>query len=131
VHFKDLPCRWFADSKQGEKDKPSEVVLRRVFETYGEVRCVDIPMLDPYRKEMTMSAPAFSSVNSFSTFSQNLVFEAFVQYKEYVGFCKAMTSLKGMKMVYKEDGDKIFAASIKVCCVILGGSVLFDHIFSG
>ena len=31
------------------QDKPSEYVLKKVFETFGEVRCVDIPMLDPYR----------------------------------------------------------------------------------
>ncbi|ELU01381.1 hypothetical protein CAPTEDRAFT_44731, partial [Capitella teleta] len=113
VHFRDLPSRWFADSKGGG-DKPSEAVLRKVFETFGEVRCVDIPTLDPYRKEMTMSAPSFTSVKSFSTFSQDLVFEAFVQYKEYIGFCKAMTALKGMKLVFMETAERIFAASIKV-----------------
>jgi len=31
------------------KDKPSEYVLKKVFGTFGEIRAVDIPMLDPYR----------------------------------------------------------------------------------
>ena len=30
-------------------DKPSEFVLKKAFSTFGEVRIVDIPMLDPYR----------------------------------------------------------------------------------
>lgn len=132
VHLKDLPCRWFSEGTDGEKDKPSEAVLRKVFETFGEVRCVDIPMLDPYRKEMTMSAP--TSVQSFSTFGQDLLFEAYVQYKEYVGFCKAMNTLKGMKLVYREKEDRASAATIKVRKVLvwfgLPQEVMNIHVFS-
>jgi arginine/serine-rich splicing factor 17 len=56
IHFKALPTRWFASYHSKSKDKPCEQVLRRVFEGFGEIRCVDIPMLDPYRKEMSMTA---------------------------------------------------------------------------
>ena len=28
---------------------PSEYVLKKVFGTFGEIRCIDIPILDPYR----------------------------------------------------------------------------------
>ncbi len=74
IRFKDFPSRWFSNKKDKEKDKPNEYILKKVFETYGEIRCVDIPMLDPYRKEM-------SGIQSFSAFGQDLTFEAFVQYK--------------------------------------------------
>lgn len=35
------------------KDMPSEFVLRRVFESFGDVRCVDIPSTDRYRSQMS------------------------------------------------------------------------------
>jgi len=39
VHIKDLPCRWFANRKEKDRDRPSEFIVRKVFETFGEVRC--------------------------------------------------------------------------------------------
>lgn len=112
VHFKDLPTRWFASSR--ERDKPSEQILKKVYEPYGEIRCVDIPMLDPYRKEM-VSSQKTTAIQTF-TFGQDLTFDAFVQYKDYISFVKAMIALKGMKLMYreKEADGKAFTANIKV-----------------
>merc|ERR1711976_917686 len=59
----------------------------------------DIPMLDPYRHKMKKT---LSGINTFS-FGQDLVFEAYIQYKEYIGFVKAMNALKGMKLVTKTE----------------------------
>jgi arginine/serine-rich splicing factor 17 len=110
IHIRDLPCRWFANRKEKERDVPSEFIVRKVFETFGDVRCVDIPMLDPYRKEMTVPK---SSIQTFS-FGQDIVFEAFVQFCEYIGFVKAMSSLRGMKLLYKGEDGKALTANIKV-----------------
>ena len=90
--------------------KPSEHSFRRVFETFGEVRCIDIPMLDPYRNQMKSH---ISGVKMFSH-NQNMIFEAYVQYKEYFCFVKAMDALRGMKLVYKGSDGRTFSASIKV-----------------
>lgn len=109
IHFKDLPTRWFASYHSKTKDKPCEQVLRRVFEGFGEIRCVDIPMLDPYRKEMTSG----KSIQTFS-FGQDLTFEAFIQYKEYIGFMKAMDALRGMKLLYIGEDEKAYTATIKI-----------------
>ena len=52
ILIQNVPTKWFMNSYDRSgmaKDKPSEYVLKKVFETFGEVRCVDIPMLDPYR----------------------------------------------------------------------------------
>ena len=52
IHLQNLPTKWFVNhqDKSGvSKDKPSEFVLKRVFGTFGEIRAVDIPILDPYR----------------------------------------------------------------------------------
>lgn len=113
IHFKDLPTRWFAStSRHKDRDKPSEQILKTVFEGCGEIRCVDIPMLDPYRKEMVSSK---SGVIQTFSFGQDLIFEAFVQYKEYIGFVKAMDSLRGMKLLFMpDDEDKAYTANIKV-----------------
>ncbi|XP_029459113.1 LOW QUALITY PROTEIN: A-kinase anchor protein 17A [Rhinatrema bivittatum] len=107
IHLEGLPCKWFAVKDSGS-EKPSEEVLIKVFKTFGEIRNVDIPMLDPYREEMTG--------RNFHTFSfgGHLNFEAYVQYNEYVGFMKAMNALRGMKLMYKGEDGKAVACNIKV-----------------
>ena len=57
-----------------------------------------------------------SSISGIQTFhyGQELVFDAYIQYKEYIGFVKAMNSLKGMKLLFKDRyDDDIFVANIK------------------
>ena len=52
IHFENLPCKWFVNyqDKSGvAHDKPSEFVLKKTFQAFGDIRLVDIPMLDPYR----------------------------------------------------------------------------------
>ncbi|NXX38511.1 AK17A protein, partial [Tricholaema leucomelas] len=107
IHLEGLPCKWFA-AKDSGSEKPSEEVLIKVFKNFGEIRNVDIPMLDPYREEMTG--------RNFHTFSfgGHLNFEAYVQYQEYAGFIKAMNALRGMKLMYKGDDGKAVACNIKV-----------------
>uniref|UniRef100_J3S4J9 A-kinase anchor protein 17A-like n=1 Tax=Crotalus adamanteus TaxID=8729 RepID=J3S4J9_CROAD len=107
IHLEGLPCKWFALKDSGS-EKPSEEALIKVFSKFGEIRNVDIPMLDPYREEMTG--------RNFHTFSfgGHLNFEAYVQYEEYAGFIKAMNALRGMKLMYKGEDGKAVACNIKV-----------------
>ena len=63
-----------------------------------------------------------SSISGIQTFSfgQGLVFDAFVQFKEYIGFVKAMNSLKGMKLLYKDrHEDRAWTADIEVSTAYL------------
>ncbi|XP_026232994.1 A-kinase anchor protein 17A [Anabas testudineus] len=108
IHLEGLPCRWFSQKDSQYPDRPSEEVLIAVFQTFGKVRNVDIPMLDPYREEMLDK--------NFSTFSfgGHLNFEAYVQYQEYCGFTKAMDTLRAMKLMLKGDDGKAVACNIKV-----------------
>lgn len=107
IHLEGLPCKWFAPRDSGS-EKPSEDVLVKVFEKFGDIRHVDIPMLDPYREEMTG--------RNFHTFSfgGHLNFEAYVQYREYAGFIQAMSALRGMKLMFKGEDGKAVACNIKV-----------------
>nr|XP_056717989.1 A-kinase anchor protein 17A [Euleptes europaea] len=107
IHLEGLPCKWFPQKDSGS-EKPSEEVLIKVFSKFGDIRNVDIPMLDPYREEMTG--------RNFHTFSfgGHLNFEAYVQYQEYAGFIKAMNALRGMKLMFKGEDGKAVACNIKV-----------------
>ena len=53
-----------------------------------------------------------SSLNTFA-FGQDELFEAYIQFQEYIGFVKCMTAFKGMKLVFKK-GDQAWAAGIQV-----------------
>lgn len=108
IHLEGLPCRWFSQKDSPFPDRPSEDVLIAVFQTFGKVRNVDIPMLDPYREEMLDK-----NFNTFS-FGGHLNFEAYVQFQEYGGFTKAMDTLRSMKLMLKGDDGKAVACNIKV-----------------
>ncbi|XP_045642745.1 A-kinase anchor protein 17B-like [Ursus americanus] len=106
IYFEGLPCKWFAP-KGSSGEKPCEEILRVVFESFGKIKNVDIPMLDPYREVMTGG--------NFGGFSFGLqTFEAFIQYQESTDFEKAMESLRGMKLMLKGDDGKALACNIKV-----------------
>ncbi|XP_061454243.1 A-kinase anchor protein 17B-like isoform X2 [Rhineura floridana] len=107
IHLEGLPCKWFA-VKGSDSESPSEDVLRAVFENFGKIKNIDIPMLDPYREEMVGG-----SMNNF-TFRGLRTFDAFVQYQESTSFSKAMETLKGMKLMFKGDDGKALACNIKV-----------------
>ncbi|XP_058052683.1 A-kinase anchor protein 17B-like isoform X2 [Ahaetulla prasina] len=106
VYLEGLPCKWFAP-KGSDSETPSEEVLRAVFGTFGEIKNIDIPMLDPYREEMVGR-----SRNHF-VFRGMRSFEAFVQYQEPESFARAMEALKGMKLMFKGDDGKALACNIK------------------
>ncbi|XP_054471336.1 A-kinase anchor protein 17A isoform X2 [Anoplopoma fimbria] len=108
IHLEGIPCRWFSQKDSPYPDRPSEDVLIAVFEKFGKVRNVDIPMLDPYREEMLDK-----NFNTFS-FGGHLNFEAYVQFQEYCGFTKAMDTLRSMKLMLKGDDGKAVACNIKV-----------------
>ena len=89
-------CRFvnYNDKSGLASDKPSEFVLKKAFSTFGEVRIVDIPMLDPYRSWITIflysinhlpfhrhkMKKGVAGIKTFS-FGQDLVFDAFIQFK--------------------------------------------------
>ncbi|KAM4558571.1 A-kinase anchor protein 17A isoform 2-T2 [Odontesthes bonariensis] len=108
IHLEGLPCRWFSHKDSQYPDRPSEEVLTAVFQAFGKVRNVDIPMLDPYREDMLDK-----NFNTFS-FGGHLNYQAYVQYQEYCGFTKAMDTLRGMKLMLKGDDGKAVACNIKV-----------------
>lgn len=65
VHLSNLPIRWFCarEKQHDENVLPSESIFRRIFDKFGKVRAVDIPICDPYRKEMKTQ---MAGVHTFS-----------------------------------------------------------------
>lgn len=109
IVFSDLPIKWFSDSHSSDVSKPSEHVVKEVFESLGEIRCLDVPMLDRYQKDLNKSVGV---IKTFS-FSQDLTFETYIQFKDYVSFVKAMDTLRGKKLLYKSPDGQIFISPIK------------------
>ncbi|KAB0800319.1 hypothetical protein PPYR_06059 [Photinus pyralis] len=112
LHISNLPIKWFVPYHlSGEEDaKPSERMLYAIFEKFGTIRCVDIPICDPYRNKMKAEV---SGLQTF-TFDEAHYFEGYVQFKDYIGFTKAMDALRGMKLLHKEADDDAFAVNIVV-----------------
>lgn len=108
VVIKGLPSKWFSSQQSG--DKPCEETVISVFQHFGKVRRIDIPILDNYRQKITNSA------NEFQTFyfGSHLHFDAYIQYSQYQGFVAAMSSLKGMKLVRVSEEGRAAAANIQV-----------------
>lgn len=73
IHLSNLPIKWFCPRHQENDDsaKPSESIFKRIFEKFGDVRCVDIPICDPYRAQMKSH---MSGMQKFS-FDQEMYFE--------------------------------------------------------
>ena len=50
VHISDLPCKWFVEKHSSSAShKPSQEVVSDILSQFGDIRCMDIPILDPYR----------------------------------------------------------------------------------
>jgi len=111
IHITNLPIRWFCPRhlENDENVKPSENIFKRIFEKFGSVRCVDIPICDLYRSKMKTE---ITGMKTFS-FDNEVMFEGYVQFSEYVGFVKTMDEFRGMKLV-KKCGDKNQAVNIIV-----------------
>jgi arginine/serine-rich splicing factor 17 len=91
-----------------DKDnKASLEILQQVFSTFGEIRCCDIPQLDPFRISN-------GALGSSVPISQDTTFDAYVQFSEYIGFVKAMDACRNMKLMLIDDTNTAYTASIKV-----------------
>ncbi|GJQ82030.1 hypothetical protein Trydic_g6906 [Trypoxylus dichotomus] len=113
MHISNLPIRWFIPHHLlGEEDpRPSEKILYRIFEKFGRIRHVDIPICDPYRSKMKSQ---ISGLQTFS-FDDKDFFEGYVQFKDYLGFARAMDAFRGMKLLRKDaDFNEMYMVNIKV-----------------
>lgn len=109
VHLSGLPVEWFKDSSQTD-NLPSESAFRRAFERFGKIRRVDLPVCDPYRKQMKEH---MTGITKFS-FDSELYFEGYVQFSEYVAFVRAMDAFRGMKLAKKNRNREGTAVTIRV-----------------
>lgn len=73
IYISNLPIKWFAPRHMENESnvKPSENIFKRIFEKFGDVRSVDIPVCDPYRSQMKAH---MSGMKTFS-FENEMYFE--------------------------------------------------------
>lgn len=110
VHINGLPIKWFSDDNE---KAPSEALLLKIFKKWGTIRRIDVPAADQYRTRMRLG-------NNFNkhSFGDGIFFEVFIQFIEYMDFVKLMDSLRGMR-VMKKDDKSCLTAGIKVCGVVI------------
>ncbi|XP_029343655.1 A-kinase anchor protein 17A isoform X1 [Acyrthosiphon pisum] len=93
LHIENLPLEWLTEA--GEK-YPSENILKKIFNGFGEVARVDLPAADPSR--------VIHGVG---------ICDAYIQFRDYSAFAKAMNALRGNKLALITD-TKALTANIKV-----------------
>ncbi|RWS11976.1 hypothetical protein B4U79_09498 [Dinothrombium tinctorium] len=111
IHVENLPIKWFGD------DTPKAHILLKAFEVFGEIRRFHIPLLDELNNDPFNASTSTSKGGGFKRFSFNesLNFDAFIMYRDYIGFVKAMDTLRGMKLVKKlNEANRYIEYDIKV-----------------
>lgn len=108
IYLSHIPSEWFSTPKSR---KPSDHLLKKTFSQFGDVNLVDIPGNDPYRAEMKSH---ISGMKLFTDY-QGAIFEAYIQFKDYISFVHAMDRLRGMKLM-KKTKEAAVTANIKVSC---------------
>lgn len=111
MYLSNLPVKWFIPYHLSDEEDvtPSEKIFYRIFEKFGDIRYVDIPMCDPYRKKMKESISGFKKQQPNKD-----CFEGYVQFKDYIGFTRAMDAFRNMKLLHKNEDDEAFTADIIV-----------------
>lgn len=100
IHFENFPISWFVHPKERDEEAPpSEGIFKRVFEKFGTVRQVDIPIADPFRMQMKSALRGIVTPPQ----DQALYFDAYVQFSEYVAFVRCMDAFRGCKLLRKKD----------------------------
>lgn len=100
IHIANLPISWFVHDRDRDEDAPpSENIVKKVFEKFGSIRQVDVPVADPFRLQMKAAMRGITTPPS----EQALYFEAYIQFNEYVGFVRCMDALRGRKLLRKRD----------------------------
>ena len=81
-------------------------MVKRVFQKFGEIRQMDIPVLDPYRPKIDPAIDARKHSNP-------VLFDVYIQFKSYDGFMLCMDGLRDMKLVspFIASFDKILTYS--------------------
>jgi splicing factor, arginine/serine-rich 17 len=115
VIIQNLPCKWFCQPDDSALNPqanpmPAAAKVKEVFELFGAVRAVDIPVVDPSRNNPRLNG----MTSNLLTLGHELVFEAFIQFTAYNSFVKCLTALYGTKLLWKESEEKAATANIKV-----------------
>lgn len=110
VHLSNLPIQWFCSQHQWNSNlKPSEKIFYNVFRKYGKIRNIDLPICDPYRKQMKSYTNSLLS----HSFNEKDLFEGYIQFQEHNSFVSLVDEFNGKKLLFKNN-DCAYVADIKI-----------------
>lgn len=67
IQFLNLPISWFCPKSQQNNAsvEPNENIFKRIFSKFGNIKAVDMPICDPYQKNMLSNITGITTTNSF------------------------------------------------------------------
>lgn len=100
VRVSRIPVEWFLDKSDVDAGGcPSRALVARAFSQFGALSNVGLHLHKPAVVQLRQTGPgAFSSFGPTPSQPAQL-FDAFLQFGDYSGFCSCMLGLKGMHMM--------------------------------
>merc|ERR1711981_631584 len=115
ILFKDVPKRFFSD--EGGL-LPTEDNIKLAFLTFGQIRNIDVPILNEGGEETLLANQALvaggEQFNTFSMTGTGLNFDFYVQFMDKIGFERCMDEFRDMKLMHMDENGKAVAAAIKI-----------------
>ena len=105
--MKDVPKRFFSDDGGL---MPTEDNIRLAFLTFGQIRAIDVPMLNPDFIEDTLvgqqglvagGAHEDKNFNTFSMTGTGLNFDFYVQFMDKIGFENCMDEIQACRVNFE------------------------------
>lgn len=106
VRVSRIPVEWFLDKSDVDAGGcPSRALVARAFSQFGALSNVGVHLHKPVVLQLQQTEPgAFSSFGPTPSQPAQL-FDAFLQFEDYSGFCSCMLGLKGMHMMRSSGAD--------------------------
>lgn len=118
VRVSRVPVEWFVDQSDLDAGEwPSKALIAQSFSQFGVLSNVGVYLHKMAAPQLQQVEGAFSSFGPALGHSARL-FDAFLQFDDYSGFCNAMLGLKGMHMMRSVGtggggaGDKVEAKDV-------------------
>lgn len=117
VRVSRIPVEWFVDQSDLDAGEwPSKALIAQAFSQFGVLSNVGVYLHKVAAPQLQQVEGAFSSFGPALGHSARL-FDAFLQFDDYSGFCSAMLGLKGMHMMGSVGAGGGGAEAKDVACI--------------
>ena len=117
VRISRIPAEWFLDVNDLDAGGwPSKLLIARAFSQFGVLSNVGVHLHKTAAAQLQQAEGAFSSFGPTPSHSTRL-FDAFLQFADYSGFCSCMLGLKGMHMMRNVGAGGGGVEAKEVACI--------------